>query len=89
MQKGGGEGVQIACKNVYLINGRPLRPIFHRVLPLFYLVIKPNTNEMYMCNTNDSTYILYGFLINIRNICFMIMQMLFKNLMFSFVKRIF
>ena len=28
MQKGGGEGVQIACKTAYIINGRPLGPTF-------------------------------------------------------------
>ena len=28
MQKGGGEGVQITCKNAYVINGRPQTRIY-------------------------------------------------------------
>ena len=29
MQKKGGEGVQIACENAYIINGRPIRDWSH------------------------------------------------------------
>ena len=42
------------------------------------------------CNTNDSTYILYGFFLNQNvedlGLCVMIMQMLFENRIFLMKK---
>ena len=54
---------------------------------IFALAVKP-VRVKCTCNANGSNYILYGLLIKMKMIgfCVMIMQMLFRNLIFLFMK---